>query len=74
MESLRYIAIALTTIGMGLTALGLGSTFSSLFSSIARNPEAEEKISKYAFIGAAFVESMGLFSLVVALLLIFFVK
>ena len=74
MDNLKYIAIALTTLGMGLTALSLGNTFSSLFSSIARNPEAEEKISKYAFIGAAFIESMGLFSLVVALLLIFFVN
>jgi F-type H+-transporting ATPase subunit c len=74
MEGLKYIAIAITTLGMGLTATALGTTFSSLFSGIARNPEAEEKISKYAFIGAAFVESMGLFSLVVALLLIFFVN
>lgn len=74
MEGFKYIAIALTTAGLGLTALGLATTFSSLFSAIARNPEAEEKLSKYAFIGAAFIESMGLFSLVVALLLIFFVQ
>lgn len=74
MESLRYIAIALTTVGLGMTALGLGGTFSSLFNAISRNPDSEEKLSKYAFIAAAFVESMGLFSLVVALLLIFSVK
>ena len=73
MEGLKYIAIALTTLGMGWTAHALSGVFTSLFTSISRNPEAEEKISKYAFIGAAFVESMGLFSLVVALLLIFFV-
>jgi F-type H+-transporting ATPase subunit c len=74
MESLKYIAIAFTTIGLGMTAMGLSNTFSSLFSSISRNPGAEKEISKYAFIAAAFVESMGLFSLVVALLLIFSVK
>jgi F-type H+-transporting ATPase subunit c len=74
MEGLKYIAIALTTVGLGMTANSLGNTFASLFSSISRNPEAEEKLSKYAFIAAAFVESMGLFSLVVALLLIFSVK
>jgi len=34
MEGLKYIAIALTTLGMGLTATGLGATFSSLFSSM----------------------------------------
>ena len=73
MESLKYIAIAFTVLGLGWTAHGLSNTFSSLFSAISRNPEAEEKLSKYAFIGAAFIESMGLFALVVALLLIFFV-
>ncbi len=71
MEGLKYIAVALTTVGLGLTAMSLGTTFSALFNAISRNPESEQKLSKYAFIAAAFVESMGLFSLVVALLLIF---
>ena len=45
--------------------------FSSLLNGISRNPEAEARMSKYAYVGAGFAESIGLFALIIALLLIF---
>jgi F-type H+-transporting ATPase subunit c len=71
MESLKYIAIGLMALGMLGAAIGVGNIFASVVSAIARNPSAESKLSKYAFIGAGMAEAMGLFALVIAFMLIF---
>lgn len=71
MVSLKFIGIGLMAIGMFGAALGVGNIFSSLLSSIARNPSASEELQRMALIGAGLVEAMGLFSFVIAMLLIF---
>jgi len=71
LEGLKFIGIGLTALGFLGAALGIGNIFSTAISSIARNPSTESKISKYVFIGAGFAESMGLFALVIALILLF---
>ncbi|MBL6784799.1 MAG: F0F1 ATP synthase subunit C [Rickettsiales bacterium] len=71
LEALKFIGIGLTAFGFLGAALGLGNIFSSAIESIARNPSSEPKLSKYIFIGAGFAESMGLFSLVTILILLF---
>ncbi len=71
LEALKYIGIGLTALGFLGAALALGNIFSAAISSIARNPSAADKVQKFIFIGAGFAESMGLFSLVIALILIF---
>jgi F-type H+-transporting ATPase subunit c len=73
MESLKYIGVGLSSIAMLGAALGIGNIFSSLINGIARNPGAEEKLMKSAFIGAGLAEAMGLFAFLIALLLMFFV-
>lgn len=70
LEALKYIGAGLCALGFLGGALGIGNIFSSAISAIARNPSAEEKVSKYIFIGAGFAESMGLFALVIAFMLI----
>ena len=69
--SLKYIAVGLMSIGMLGAALGIGSIFSALLNAIARNPSAAEQLQRMAFIGAGLAEAMGLFSFVIAILLIF---
>jgi len=71
LEALKYIGVGLTALGFVGAAIGLGNIFSSAIDSIARNPSAESKVSKYVFIGAGFAESMGLFALVVSLIILF---
>ncbi len=73
LEGLKYIAIGLCSLGFLGGALGLGNIFSNAVKSIARNPSAEQKVSKYIFIGAGFTESMGLFAFVIAMILLFVV-
>ncbi len=72
-EGLKYIGVGLTSLGMLGAALGVGNIFAAMLNGIARNPNAESKLSKYIYVGAGLAEAMGLFALVVALLLIFVV-
>jgi F-type H+-transporting ATPase subunit c len=69
--SLKFIGVGFMAIGMLGAALGVGNIFSSLLNSIARNPSAAEQLQRMAFIGAGLAEAMGLFSFVIAMLLIF---
>lgn len=69
--SLKYIGAGLMAIGMMGASIGIGHIFSSLISSVARNPELEDKLQRMAFIGAGLAEAMGLFSFIIAILLIF---
>jgi F-type H+-transporting ATPase subunit c len=68
---LKFIAIGLMSIGMCGAALSVGSIFSSLLSSIARNPSAADQLQRMALIGAGLAEAMGLFSFVIAVLVLF---
>ncbi|MDX1924305.1 MAG: F0F1 ATP synthase subunit C [Rickettsiaceae bacterium] len=69
--ALKFIGVGLTTLGMAGAAIGVGNIFASLINSIARNPSAAESMQRVAFIGAGLAEAMGLFSFVIAMLLIF---
>ena len=57
--------------GMVASTLGVANIFSTMLNGLARNPETEDKLKKYVYTGAALVEAMGLFSFLLALLLIF---
>ena len=56
-------------IGLGLAALGAtignGLVVSNILSAIARQPELENKLRTYMFLGIAFIE--GLFFIVLAM-------
>ena len=71
MVSFKFIGVGCMAIGMLGAALGVSNIFSSLLNSIARNPSATEQLQRMALIGAGLAEAMGLFSFVLALLLIF---
>lgn len=67
----KYIAVGLMAFGMFGAAIAVANVFTALINSIARNPSAESKMSKYAFIGAGMAEAMGIFALGIAMILIF---
>ena len=66
-----YIGIGLFAIGMLGAALGVAKIFAALLDGVARNPSAEKQLFKNAIIGAALAEAMGIFSLGIALLILF---
>ena len=59
----------LTGIGAGV---GIGIATGKAVDAIARQPEAESKISKNLLLGAALAEGTAIFGFVVALLIILF--
>ena len=59
----------LTGIGAGI---GNGIATSKAVESIARQPEAESKISKTLLLGAALAEATAIYGFVIALLIILF--
>jgi F-type H+-transporting ATPase subunit c len=67
----KFIGVGLMAFGMLGAAIGVGNIFGSLLNSIARNPSAGDQLQRMAFIGAGLTEAMGLFSFVIAMLLIF---
>ena len=69
--SLKYIGVGFMAFGMLGAAMGIGTIFGALLNGIARNPSAADQMQRMAFIGAGLAEAMGLFSFVIAMLLIF---
>ena len=72
MEELgKYIGVGLTAIGMGGAAIGVGNVAGSYLAGALRNPSAAASQTATLFIGMAFAEALGIFSFLVALLLMF---
>lgn len=65
------LAIGLGAIGPGV---GIGLLVNGALQSIGRNPEAQGSIQINMFIGIAFAESVAIYALVVALILLFVVS
>ena len=68
----------LTAIGAGIAVLtglgagvGIGLATSKAVEAIARQPEAESKISKALLLGCALAEATAIYGFVIALLLLF---
>lgn len=64
------LAIGLGAIGPGI---GIGLLVSGALQSIGRNPEVQGSIQINMFIGIAFTEALTIYTLVVALILLFVV-
>jgi len=67
----RFIGVGLTAIGMGGAAIGVGNIAGNFLSGALRNPAAAPSQTAMLFIGIAFAEALGIFSFLVALLLMF---
>lgn len=61
----------LTGVGAGI---GIGMATSKAVEAIARQPEAESKITKVLMLGCALAEATAIYGFVIALLVIIFLK
>lgn len=66
-----YIGAGLACIGMGGAAVGVGNVVGTFITGALRNPSAAASQTATMFIGIAFAEALGIFSFLVALLLMF---
>ncbi|KAL0256419.1 ATPase complex subunit 9 [Diplodia seriata] len=55
-------------IGLGGAGIGIGVVFGALILAVGRNPSMRGQLFSYAILGFAFVEAIGLFDLMVAMM------
>jgi F-type H+-transporting ATPase subunit c len=67
----KYIGAGLACIGMGGAAIGVALVFGQFLSGALRNPSAAAGQNTTLFLGFALAEAFGIFSLLIALLLLF---
>lgn len=66
-----YLAAGICMFGVLGTAIGQGLACAKAVESVARNPEAENKIRTTMIVGDAICETSAIYSLIIAILLIF---
>ena len=67
----KYLGAGLACIGLGGAAIGVGNVAANYLAGALRNPSAAAGQTATLFIGMAFAEALGIFSFLVALLLLF---
>lgn len=72
-EAAKYIGAGLACLGMAGAAVGLGTIFGNFLSGALRNPSAAQGQFTNLLLGFALTEALGIFSLLIALLLLFVV-
>jgi len=74
-ELVQSISVLAAAIGLGIaacgSALGQGKATASALDAIARQPEAKGSITQILILGLAIIESLTLYSLLIAIILIF---
>jgi F0F1-type ATP synthase membrane subunit c/vacuolar-type H+-ATPase subunit K len=71
MEAARMIGAGLAACGLGGVGIGMGFIFASMVKGIARNPGAKKDIMSTGIIGFALTESVALFAMLIAFLILF---
>ncbi len=69
----KYIGAGLACLGMGMVAIGLSNIFGPYLAGALRNPSAADGQFARLIFGFAVTEALGIFSLLIALLLLFVV-
>ncbi|WP_420392004.1 F0F1 ATP synthase subunit C [Acuticoccus sp.] len=70
-QAAAYIGAGLACLGLGGAAIGLGQIFGQYLAGALRNPSAADGQFGRLIFGFAVTEALGIFSLLVALLLLF---
>ncbi len=70
-EAAKLIGAGLSTIGMGGAGVGVGIIFGGYLQGALRNPSAADGQFGRLIFGFAVTEALGIFSLVIAFLLLF---
>ncbi len=67
----KYIGAGIACLGMGAAAIGVANIFSQFLAGALRNPSASQGQFANLIFGFAVTEALGIFSLLIALLLLF---
>lgn len=67
----KSIGAGLATIGLAGAGTGVGIVFGSLVFGLSRNPAEEQRLFKFAMLGFALTEAVGLLALMMSFLILF---
>jgi F-type H+-transporting ATPase subunit c len=70
-QAAKFIGAGMVNIGLCGAALAVGYIWSTLISTVGRNPACKDSVELYGWVGFAVTEAIGLFALVVALITLF---
>jgi F-type H+-transporting ATPase subunit c len=71
LDAAKMVGAGLAVIGLGGVGIGIGNIFSSLISSISRNPAARTQVFPLSMLGFALVEAVALYALLISFLILF---
>ncbi len=69
--SFLYIGVGIILIGMSMSSIAEGLVCSSALKGMARNPEASKTLRSSMILGVSLCETVAIYGLVLAILLIF---
>jgi len=67
----KSVGAGLATVGLAGAGTGVGIVFGALLFGLSRNPNEEARLFKYAMLGFALTEAVGLLALMMAFLILF---
>ncbi|HEY8594289.1 MAG TPA: F0F1 ATP synthase subunit C [Devosiaceae bacterium] len=70
-EAAKLIGAGIACLGLGGAAIGVGNIFGNFLSGALRNPSAAQSQFGNLIFGFAVTEALGIFSFLIALLLLF---
>lgn len=68
-QGFKSVGAGLATIGLVGAGAGVGIVFGSLIQAISRNPQQEQRLFRYAILGFALTEAVGLLALMMSFLI-----
>jgi F-type H+-transporting ATPase subunit c len=69
-NSMAFIAAGICALAMSAAAWGLTKLWTTLIETIGRNPQVKKDVTLFGFIGMGSIESIALYILVIAILMI----
>ena len=69
MEPMVYIGAAICALSMTVAAWGVTKIWTTIITTVGRNPQVKKDVNTYALIGFATVEAIALYALVIAILM-----
>ncbi|MBO7556616.1 MAG: F0F1 ATP synthase subunit C [Alphaproteobacteria bacterium] len=69
MEPMVYISAAICALSMTVAAWGVTKIWTTIITTVGRNPQVKKDVNTYALIGFATVEAIALYALVIAILM-----
>ena len=71
MSSAKFVGAGLATIGLAGAGVGIGVLFGGFLNAVSRSPFFVDELFRYALLGFALTEAMGLLAVMMAFLILY---